>query len=47
MEEWGINLIKTSCACMQFSQKEHGERERTDGLLFASSVEAAGAETEK
>lgn len=30
-----------------FSQEEHGERERTDGLLFASSVETAGAETEK
>lgn len=45
--EWGINLIKTSCACMQFSQKEQGERERTDGLLFSSSVEAADAETEK
>lgn len=31
---------------MQVSQKEHGERERTDGLLFASSVEAADAETD-
>lgn len=48
MKGGGINLIKTSAACMKFSQKEQGERGRkTDGLPFSSSAEAADVETEK
>lgn len=48
MKGVGINLIKTSGACMKFSQKEQGGRERkTDALPFSSSAEAADVETEK